>query len=426
MHDCCSNEVRFCRILKEVAYKMLENPELGKVSSQTWLIKIFGYLRTICCSFDVYPKVASELVSMMKHLDYLAAPSLSHNPFVHAIEANNSDEVMDPLYLSMLTYLGKLAPSDFSKPDVSARPFALFITTLAEKKSRLLNKYVANITLFLGNEPAIMRSAVLIAFVEVVCNIYSGNLPDGHARATRDRLLLYVQDHINDMNVNVRSRALQLWTRLAESERIPISFIKNGLIRDAGARLEDKSVTVRKNAAAFLKTLLEYNTLNSSLQVDGFLEELQKLLIKRKDLINKNPENGTAKSVMEKWSTVQGEVTDWIHECVEAYQNEKFTEDKTQDEEGIMKDASNPRKRLKALSEKELTQYVLGTRNIDDLDCSRFIFILDEHYPSESKEILHLTASLCRKLSAESNECRVGIQVLTGYLLSKQLSGVEM
>lgn len=61
------------------------------------------------------------------------------------------------------------------------------------------------------------------------------------------------------MNAVVRSRALQLWTRLARASQIPIVFISGGLIRDAGGRLIDKSVSVRRNAATFLSAILKYN-----------------------------------------------------------------------------------------------------------------------------------------------------------------------
>ncbi|VDM31215.1 unnamed protein product [Toxocara canis] len=109
-----------------------------------------------------------------------------------------------------------------------------------------------------------MRSAVLTAFVEIVLEVYKGNLPEGSHRRARDKLLLCLQDHIVDVNAVVRSRALQLWTRLARCAQIPLAFIHNGLIRDAGCRLLDKSVNVRKNAAVFLATFLEFNPFGPS------------------------------------------------------------------------------------------------------------------------------------------------------------------
>ncbi|VDN57572.1 unnamed protein product [Dracunculus medinensis] len=93
---------------------------------------------------------------------------------------------------------------------------------------------------------------------------HSGNLPEGSRRKARDKLLLRLQDHIVDINAIVRSRVLQLWTRLARNFQIPLAFINGGLIRDACSRLIDKSINVRKNAAIFLTAVLQYNPFGPS------------------------------------------------------------------------------------------------------------------------------------------------------------------
>lgn len=42
-------------------------------------------------------------------------------------------------------------------------------------------------------QPATLRCAVLSAFVEIVIQVYKGNLPEGSARRSRDRLLVRLQ-----------------------------------------------------------------------------------------------------------------------------------------------------------------------------------------------------------------------------------------
>lgn len=42
-------------------------------------------------------------------------------------------------------------------------------------------------------QPVTLRSAVLTAFVEIVVEVYKGNLPEGSHRRARDRLLLRLQ-----------------------------------------------------------------------------------------------------------------------------------------------------------------------------------------------------------------------------------------
>uniref|UniRef100_F1KR65 Condensin complex subunit 1 n=1 Tax=Ascaris suum TaxID=6253 RepID=F1KR65_ASCSU len=313
----------FMRMVKDLAYKFLENPELGKFSGREWLRMIFEYLRVICINFEEFSKVGSKLVGLMKRLDYLSAASQTQSPFVDAIEAASENGDMDPLFMSMLTSFARLTTSDFSKTDVSARPFALFITSLAEKKPRLLNRHIVNIAFFLSNDPVTLRSAVLTAFVEIVVEVYKGNLPEGSHRRARDRLLLRLQDHIVDVNAVVRSRALQLWTRLARSAQIPLAFIHNGLIRDAGCRLMDKSVYVRKNAAIFLATFLEFNPFGPSLSADDLASELNRLKAERLQLKKNNPEYDSVKAAMNEWATIKNEITDCVNERIEIVQSDK-------------------------------------------------------------------------------------------------------
>lgn len=62
-----------------------------------------------------------------------------------------------------------------------------------------------------------------------------------------------------DVNANVRSKAVQLWSRLAEEKQIPLQFLREGLVEEISERLSDKSVMVRKNAVHFLCAFLVNN-----------------------------------------------------------------------------------------------------------------------------------------------------------------------
>uniref|UniRef100_A0A158Q7F5 Condensin complex subunit 1 n=1 Tax=Elaeophora elaphi TaxID=1147741 RepID=A0A158Q7F5_9BILA len=304
------------KISKDLAYKFLENPELSKVSGRDWLQAIFGYLKVICIDYSEVAKVGAKLVNLMKRLDYLSLSSLTQSPFVDAIESVSYYDDMDTLFQSMLSALSRLSKSDFARSDVSARPFALFIVSLAEKKPYLLNKHIVNIAPFLSDDPATLRCAVLTAFVEIVMVVYKGNLPEGNFRRSRDRLLLHLQDHTVDVNAVVRSRALQLWTRLARASQIPIVFISGGLIRDAGGRLIDKSVSVRRSAATFLSAILEYNPFGASLNADDLADAISRLEAERLDLKNTNPEKEGIRKACVEWASMKENLIQWITKAV--------------------------------------------------------------------------------------------------------------
>uniref|UniRef100_A0A0N5AEA3 Asparaginase n=1 Tax=Syphacia muris TaxID=451379 RepID=A0A0N5AEA3_9BILA len=319
------------RLLNDLVLKFLENPDLYKVSYRQWLYSIFGFLRVLslhfedCTNLSTFSKVLElgiQMVSLMKHLDYLALSSINHSPFVEAIDFVCENDELNTLLFSMLSALGRLSSSDFARNEVSARPFALFITTLSEKKPQFLNKNVAYIVPFLSDDQPTLRCAVLTAFFEIITSIYKEKSLELEACQARDKLLLYLQDHIVDVNANVRSRALQLWTRLAKSTQIPLVFIQNCLIHDASCRFLDKSIFVRKNAASFLSTFLDHNPFGPSLSSDGLKAKLNQLYEEYRELQKQSPENDLVRNTVEEWKTIQESILETIKSVIE-HKNEE-------------------------------------------------------------------------------------------------------
>ncbi|VDK71493.1 unnamed protein product [Onchocerca ochengi] len=403
------------KISKDLAFKFLENPELSKASGREWLQAIFGYLKIICIDYNETAKIGAKLVNLMKRLDYLSLPSLTQSPFVDAIESVSYYDDMDILFQSMLSALSRLSKNDFARNDVSTRPFALFIVSLAEKKPYLLNKHIVNIASFLSDDPATLRCAVLTAFVEIVIVVYKGNLPEGNFRRSRDRLLLHLQDHTVDVNAVVRSRALQLWTRLARASQIPIVFISGGLIRDAGGRLIDKSVSVRRSAATFLSAILEYNPFGASLNADDLADAISHLEAERFELKSTNPEKEGIRKAYVEWASMKENVIHWITKAVKqrlskrnAEASEEESVDNATDENGNENAAGDTENIYAVVSETD----GINTTAIDEC-------IIDDDVTLEElvTKIVH---------ALESREtCRAAIEVLVRAALDGRFPTVN-
>lgn len=59
-----------------------------------------------------------------------------------------------------------------------------------------------------------LRNAILAAMAEVLVQVLNGDQLEEAARGTRDQFLNMLQAHICDVNGFVRSRVLQLFTRI--------------------------------------------------------------------------------------------------------------------------------------------------------------------------------------------------------------------
>lgn len=61
-----------------------------------------------------------------------------------------------------------------------------------------------------------MRNAILAAMAEVLVQVLEGDRLEEAARATRDKFLDMLQAHVCDVHSFVRSRVLQLFTRIVQ------------------------------------------------------------------------------------------------------------------------------------------------------------------------------------------------------------------
>ena len=61
-----------------------------------------------------------------------------------------------------------------------------------------------------------MRNAVLAAMAEVLVQVLNGDQLEEAARGTRDQFLTILQAHVCDINGLVRSRVLQIFTRIVQ------------------------------------------------------------------------------------------------------------------------------------------------------------------------------------------------------------------
>lgn len=64
----------------------------------------------------------------------------------------------------------------------------------------------------------VMRNAVLAAMAEMVLQVLSGDQLEVASRDTRDQFLDTLQAHCYDVNSFVRSRVLQLFTRIVQQK----------------------------------------------------------------------------------------------------------------------------------------------------------------------------------------------------------------
>lgn len=78
--------------------------------------------------------------------------------------------------------------------------------------------------LFVFGQSPSLRVAVCEVLGEVLVRVLSGDKLDDSARASRDRFLDTLQEHIHDAHSHVRARVLQVYARIVNSKVCGLFF----------------------------------------------------------------------------------------------------------------------------------------------------------------------------------------------------------
>ena len=176
----------------------------------------------------------------------------------------------------MMREFGCVPMNELARDAAAARNFAGFLGELSELMPGLVltNMSVINPHLQMG-ESYVMRNAVLHAIGHTLVELSRMIQLERTETAlkTRETLLQIMRERVNDVNAFTRSKVLQVWAILCESDAIP-KKTQPAVVQLATVRLEDKSAQVRKSAIQLLRALVQKNPYAHSLPLSIFKDKL--------------------------------------------------------------------------------------------------------------------------------------------------------
>lgn len=110
----------------------------------------------------------------------------------------------------------------------------------------------------------------------------SGDKLDDSARASRDRFLDTLQEHIHDAHSHVRACVLQVYARIVNSKALPLCRYTEVMELTVGC-LGDKSVNVCKSAIQLLAAFIAHNPYSCKLSSVDLKKPLEKEMAKLRD-----------------------------------------------------------------------------------------------------------------------------------------------
>uniref|UniRef100_H0VCG3 Condensin complex subunit 1 n=1 Tax=Cavia porcellus TaxID=10141 RepID=H0VCG3_CAVPO len=309
-------EEEFVSLVTGCCYRLLENPTITHQKNRPTREAVTHLLGVALTRYNHMLSATVKIIQMLQHFEHLS-PVL-----VAAVSLWATDYGMKSIVGEIVREIGQKCPQELSRDTSCARGFASFLTELAERVPAILLSSMCILLDHLDGENYMMRNAVLAAMAEMVLQVLHGDHLEEAARETRDQFLDTLQAHGYDVNSFVRSRVLQLFTRIVQQKVLPLTRFQS-VVALAVGRLADKSVLVCKNAIQLLASFLANNPFSSKLSDTDLAGPLQKETQKLKEMRAQRQSAAAALEPEEEWEAMLPELKSTLQQLLELPQEEE-------------------------------------------------------------------------------------------------------
>ncbi|XP_042309788.1 condensin complex subunit 1 isoform X2 [Sceloporus undulatus] len=317
-------EEEFVSLVTGCCYRMLENPSIGHQRHQPTREATIHLLGVALRQYDHMLSATLKVVQMLQHFEHVAPV------FVEAVGVWIKEYGMKSIVGELLREIGQKCPQELARDASGMKGYATFLSELAEQTPSIVLANMSVLLHHLDGESYGMRNAILTAMAEILLQVLNGEQLEEAARSTRNHFLDTLQAHMCDVNGFVRSRVLQLFTRIVQQKALPLTRFQ-AVVCLAVGRLQDKSVTVVKNAIQLLTTFLSNNPFSCKLSC----AELTELLEKERQKLQEMKTCRTVPVVIspeEEWAAMQPELQSTLNYCLSSQLQEDTTQEFSQED----------------------------------------------------------------------------------------------
>ncbi|XP_068874947.1 condensin complex subunit 1 isoform X2 [Aphelocoma coerulescens] len=347
-------EEEFVNLMTGNCYRILENPSIGLQRYRVTREAVTHLLAAALVHCDHMFSATLKITQMLQHFEHVAPV------FAQAVSLWAKDYGLKSLVGELLREIGQKCPQDLAREASGVKGYATFISELAEQIPALVLSNMSVLLPHLDGESYTMRNAILAAMAEVLVQVLEGDQLEEAARATRDKFLDMLQAHVCDVHSFVRSRVLQLFTRIVQCKALPLTQFQS-VVSLAVGRLKDKSVIVVKNAIQLLAAFLSNNPFSSKLNWTDLDEPLKKEVQKLQEMRDRRrPTAAPVIAPEEEWEAMLPEVraaTQQLFQPLQEGEEEELEVEETV--EGTVEQITGLLKKLNYKSAACLTQKAL-------------------------------------------------------------------
>ncbi|NXT72031.1 CND1 protein, partial [Chaetops frenatus] len=315
-------EEEFVSLMSGSCYRILENPSIGLQRYRATREAVTHLLAATLVHSDHMFSATLKITQMLQHFEHVAPV------FAQATSLWAKEYGLKSLVGELLREIGQKCPQDLAREASGVKGYATFISELAEQIPALVLSNMSVLLPHVDGESYMMRNAILAAMAEVLVQVLNGDKLEEAARGTRDKFLDMLQAHVLDVHSFVRSRVLQLFTRIVQCKAslcwaggaLPLTQFQS-VLSLAVERLKDKSVIVVKNAILLQAAFLSNNPFCNKLSCTELDESLKKEMQKLKEMRDHSrPKAAPVITPEEEWEAMLPEVRAAIQQLFQPLQ----------------------------------------------------------------------------------------------------------
>uniref|UniRef100_A0A8C6Y588 Condensin complex subunit 1 n=1 Tax=Naja naja TaxID=35670 RepID=A0A8C6Y588_NAJNA len=303
-------EEEFVSLVTGCCYRILENPTISHQKHRPTRNALIHLLGVALCRYDHMLSATLKVTQMLQHFEHVASV------FVEAVTVWIKDYGMKSIVGEILREIGQKCPQELARETSGMKGYAAFLTELTEQTPAIVLSNMSVLLHHLDGESYGMRNAILAAMAEMLLQVLNGEQLEEAARNTRDQFLDALQAHTCDISSFVRSRALQLFTRIVQQKALPLTRFQ-AVVCLAVGRLQDKAVTVVKNAIQLLSAFLSNNPFSCKVSFINLLLEWKTVADSSIHLTE------AVISPEEEWEAMQPELQATLKNCLDSEQGEE-------------------------------------------------------------------------------------------------------
>lgn len=321
-------EEEFVSCVTCCCYKLLENPTISHVKSKPTRDLIIHLLGVMVRKYNHMLGARVKVIQLLQHFEQLAGVC------AQAVATWSSEFGVKAIVGEIMREIGQKSSEELSREGSGVKAFSSFLSELSTLVPEVMIPNISVILTHLEGESPSMRVAVCEILGEVLVRILSGDRLEDSARADRDRFLDTLQEHMHDTHSNVRTRVIQVYTRIVNSKALPLCRYTE-VMELAVGRLADKSVNVCKSAIQLLAAFIAHNPYSCKLSSADLKKPLEKETTKLKEMKDKVAEKSPVAviSAVELWSAMEPEVLQTVIAHLEPSSEEEEARDEEEEKE---------------------------------------------------------------------------------------------